>query len=387
MRLQQAQTLLNTTNLTIAEVAYQCGISSPQNFTKYFTAAFGVNPSDFRKQQKLHSEVPDVDSPSVDALSVDTSSVDTLQAKEEIQKIKHSAPPSAKYPVSQPPGAAEKITSDIPRKTLHKNAGLRARWILVTLIICGFVVGSIAYASLFRQQAPATPSPSPYTDAPSIAVIPFKNYHTADGDFFSEGVVEDVLTHLAKFQNLRVISRTSTERYRNTEKSIQQIASELGVSYVLEGSIRQSDGKIRITAQLIEAAVDRHVWAKNYDRTKENVMEIQSEVALDIARALNQEISPQVQQTIKELPTQNAEAYQALLRGRHLLRTREKVALEASIQEFNKALRLDPHFSHAYAGKAAAYYLLRDSYYNAETAGYLRVSRTKCPAGYQRRRQ
>lgn len=347
VRLQKAQDLLTTTDLTIAEVAYQCGISSPQNFTKYFTAAFGVNPSDFRKQQESQS----------DDLEVETRKTEN--------KV---LPVAVPYPVSKPSGVSEKTTDELPQKPLQKDAGRRLRWILISLIVLVFVVVSMAYSGLFRQQVPA--SPGPYADAPSIAVIPFKDYHTADGDFLSEGVVEDILTHLAKFQNLRVISRTSTERYRNTEKSIQQIAAELGVSYVLEGSIRQSDGKIRITAQLIEAAVDRHIWAKNYDRTKENVMEIQSEVALDIARALNQEISPEVQQIIRDLPTDNAEAYHALLRGRHLLRTREKNALEASIKEFDEALRLDPHFSDAYTGKAAAYYLLRDSYFNAKTASF-----------------
>ena len=336
VRLQKAKLLLDNTTQTITEVSYKCGISSPQNFTKYFAAEFGLSPSEYRKLKQAQPE----DQPAKDTEIV---SVVPSHAPPEITSVPES---------TQTVAASPKILN---KQTL----------ILITLAMV-LVLGAIAAYWKTRDTLP----PNNNGETISVAVIPFKNYSSVKDDFLGEGVVEDVLTHLTMFRNIRVISRTSSEQYRDTEKSIPQIGKELSAQYVLEGSIRQSDGKIRITTQLIETATDSHIWARNYDRSKGDIMDIQSEIALDIARTLNKEINPDVEKAISALPTENEEAYKALLRGRYLLSTREKEALESSIIEFDRALALDPYFSDAYSGKAAAYYLLRDSYFEQSNAKY-----------------
>ncbi len=338
LRLQKGSELLENTPLTIAEVSYRCGISSPQNFTRYFTAEFGCTPSEYRKRKRAQSE-------------------------ESLEQVPE------KIPTDPAPQDTVDLPTPSPIATSRKI--LPGQVVLLLAITIVLITGLIA----FFWQPEKKPKADGNEQVVSVAVIPFKNYSDVSDDFLGNGVVEDVLTHLTKFKNLRVISRTSSERYRDSEKSIPQIGEELGAQYVLEGSIRQADGKIRVTAQLIEAALDSHVWARNYDRPTGNVMDIQGEIALDIARSLDQEIKPAVEESITSLPTENAEAYQALLRGRHLLRTRQKDAMESSIEEFDRALALDPYFSEAYAGKAAAYYLLRDVYFEqVRAAQYLKLA-------------
>ena len=143
---------------------------------------------------------------------------------------------------------------------------------------------------------------------------------------------------------MKVISRTSAAKYKNSDKTIRQIAAELRVSYILEGSVRQDSSQVRITDQLIRAADDKHIWARRFDRTKKNVMEIQAEVARAIASSLNQHISPGIQQKLERVPTDNLEAYNALLRGRYLPRSRTKDDLYRSVEQFDAALQLGSRF-------------------------------------------
>lgn len=334
VRLEEAKKLLSDTSLSISEVSYKCGITSPPNFTKYFTAEFGCTPSEYRKSQLTHN---------TERVSKDGASSPVIREKSE--------------PEDNP------ITHSIKRFPSFQNAAVQTImvWILLGVL---FLLSIYAILNLPEEKAAAIDNP-PVT---SIAVLPFKNFNSLNEDFLAEGVVEDVLTHLTKFRNLRVISRTSSEQYKDSEKNLPQIGEELDVEYILEGSIRQFDEKIRITTQLIEASSDRHIWAKNYDRSRADIMNIQSEIALDVARSLNQEMEPAIEQSISAPPTDNAEAYQLVLRGRYLLRTRKKEAMEASIVEFDRAIAIDSSFSDAYVGKAAASYLLRDVYFEPSTA-------------------
>ena len=193
----------------------------------------------------------------------------------------------------------------------------------------------------------------------SIAILPFANRSNRDEDqFFTDGIHDDVLTHLANIGSMKVISRTSVMRYRDTDTPIPEIADALGVKTVLEGSIQRSGKQVRITVQLIEAATDDHLWAASYDRelTAENLFAIQTEISREVAEALRLELTGAEQSRISRIPTKSLEAYQAYLLGRDYFRRRSAVEfLENAIEQFNIAIELEPDYAEAYSGLAAVY--------------------------------
>jgi TolB-like protein/Flp pilus assembly protein TadD len=207
--------------------------------------------------------------------------------------------------------------------------------------------------------------------AKSVAVLPFENMSSdEESQFFSDGVMEDILTHLARLEDIKVISRTSSMHYKGTTKKITEIAKELGVAYVLEGSVRQYDNKVRIVAQLIDALEDNHVWANNFDRELEisDIFTIQSEVSLLIANALEVNISPEVKSTFDESPTQNTDAYQKLLKGRSLADSRTLEGLTKSKEVLESAILLDPNYADALAELGNTTWLLGYYFNGAEEA-------------------
>ncbi len=186
----------------------------------------------------------------------------------------------------------------------------------------------------------------------SIAVLPFENMsEDKDSAFFTDGIHEDILTNLALVHELRVVSRTSVMQYRDTKKPIGQIASELGVTYVLEGSVRRSGNKVRVTGQLIHAATDEHVWAQNYDRDLTDIFAIQTELSQQIAGALRAALSPEEKVRIARRPTENTVAYDLFLRSRDI-NNREgptPSGNERRTSLLQHAVELDPHFAQAWA--------------------------------------
>ena len=321
IRLEKASILLRQTDDNISEIAYQTGQSSPQNFSKYFIREYGLSPSAYRKQFQ------------------DRQRKETAGATLE--------------PVAV---GSEKVEQE------QSPSRVRSGWLIPALLIPVLLLaGWGIWQSLSGPET--IPDDAVGNLSPSIAVLPFQNYGGEEEAFFSEGVVEDILTYLTQFKDLRVISRTSSTQFKNSDKSIREIAGELEVSYILEGSVRQDSSEVRITAQLIRARDDQHVWAHRYDRPKKNVLELQAEVAKDIALSLNQKISPKMQEKLDRIPTPHIEAYNALLRGRYLQRNRTREALSRSIEAFDEALQLDPSYSEAYAGKATSLHLLANLRY------------------------
>ncbi len=192
----------------------------------------------------------------------------------------------------------------------------------------------------------------------SIAVLPFTNLSTdKDFEIFTDGMTEDILTNLSKLKDIHVISRTSMMQYKNTTKSIPEIAEELGVAYVLEGSIRKQDDQIRVAAQLIKADGDGHVWAQNYDKTLTDIFEIQSEVSSKIANALQLNLSFEEQQNFATTPTTNIDAYRYFLQGRKQADIRSRESIEKSITYYKKAIELDSSYAEAYAEIANSTFL------------------------------
>jgi TolB-like protein len=192
----------------------------------------------------------------------------------------------------------------------------------------------------------------------SIAVLPFDNLSAdAENAFFADGIHEDVLTQLSRIGDLTVISRTSVMAYRDASTPLVQIARELNVGSILEGSVRRSGDDVRITAQLIDAETDRHLWADNFDRalTAANVFAIQTEIAQRIADALAATLSPQEESRIAHQPTENLEAYEATLRGRESYRFYTAGGNDEAIRLFRLAIEGDPEYAEPWAGLADAF--------------------------------
>jgi TolB-like protein/tetratricopeptide (TPR) repeat protein len=177
--------------------------------------------------------------------------------------------------------------------------------------------GSLPAPPAVSASPPAAPAAAPASEK-SLAVLPFSNMSEEKDTFFTDGMQEDILTNLALIPELRVVSRTSVMQYRGTTKTIRQIAQELGVTYVLEGSVRRAGNKVRVTGQLIKAGTDEHVWAKAFDREISDIFALQTELATEIAGALKTALTPQQKTIIAGRSTANIDAYSAYLKARDI---------------------------------------------------------------------
>ena len=185
----------------------------------------------------------------------------------------------------------------------------------------------------------------------SIAVLPFMDMSpNKDQEYFSDGIMEEILSHLIKIRDLQVTSRTSVMRYKGTTKPISEIAKELGVTTILEGSVRTAGDRVRITLQLIDGRSDKHLWAETYDRKLDDIFAIQTEVAERVASTLQAEINPEVRIRIETQPTSSIDAYNLFLRARHLFRygTDDQENRQAAIQLLEEAISIDSEFASAY---------------------------------------
>jgi TolB-like protein/Tfp pilus assembly protein PilF len=202
----------------------------------------------------------------------------------------------------------------------------------------------------------------------SIAVLPFANLSgDAANEPFTLGIHDDLLTHLSRIKALRTISRTSVLQYKGTTKTIPQIASELGVSSILEGGIQRSGTRVRINLQLIDAQTDEHLWAEVYDRelTAENLFAVQGEIATEVAKSLSATLLPEERLALEQTPTRSMAAYDLYLLGRHHLEMRTAESIGQARDYFSRAIEEDPDYVLAYSGLADAYTLLV-SYGNLE---------------------
>ena len=188
-------------------------------------------------------------------------------------------------------------------------------------------------------------------DNKSIAVLPFDNYSTAAEDqYFSDGMTEVIIANLAKVKDLKVISRTSVMEYKNTTKKLKEIAKELGVAHILEGSIQRANGRVRVVGQLIDANTDEHIWAETYDKKESDIFELQSDVAIEIANALKTELTDEVKARISEKLTESTIAYEYYLKGNmYESAGHSKENLFAAISEYERAVAIDPDFAEAHA--------------------------------------
>jgi TolB-like protein/DNA-binding SARP family transcriptional activator/Flp pilus assembly protein TadD len=252
-----------------------------------------------------------------------------------------------------PPGSradVEAVRSPASAPRLHQPESLgdlrrrRVRGISLALIAAA-VIAWLAWAFW-----PAAPAPER-----SIAVLPFLDMSPrGDNEYFSDGITEEIITQLSTVPTLKVISRTSAMRYKRSTKSLEQIAGELGVANVLEGSVRREGDTIRITAQLIDAGSDHHLWSRSYDRNAANVIGVQDEIAREVSRALEVELGG-ARGALARRGTRDPQAYEFYRRGRYLWNKRTREAHEQAIAYYRRAIERDSGYADAYAGLADAY--------------------------------
>ena len=195
------------------------------------------------------------------------------------------------------------------------------------------------------------------SDEMSIAVLPFVNMSAdEDNEYFSDGISEELLNVMVRVNSLTVASRTSSFAYKGKDLAVKQIASELGVNHILEGSVRKAGNTVRITAQLIDTATDRHLWSETYERELDDIFDIQEEISNAIVDALKIALNVDETQALERAqhPTENGEAYELYLQGRHLWRTRQEANIRHGISLFERAIELDPSYAKAYEALAVA---------------------------------
>ncbi len=199
----------------------------------------------------------------------------------------------------------------------------------------------------------ARPTPETSARLPSIAVLPFVNMSgDPEQEFFADGLTEDIITELARFRELMVISRNAVFVHKGKPVTAQMIAKEFGVDYVVEGSVRKVMDRVRVTAQLIDGATERHVWAERYDRKLEDIFAIQDEVTSAIVATLRGRVEAATQERAKNKPTENMAAYEFVLAGKVLHHRSARDANEEAMRMLEKAIALDPKYAHAHAWKA-----------------------------------
>ena len=267
------------------------------------------------------------------------------------QKVKNIAEPVRAWQVRAPPDAV----IPAPIEKARAPGPSRRRWLAALLALpILIIVAGILLWRLYPEQPPAEVA-LPLPNEPSIAVLPFRNLSDdAEQEYFVDGLTEDLITDLAKLSGLFVISRNSVFTYKGQTAKAPQVARELGVRYVLEGSVRRAADRLRVTAQLIDALSDRPLWAERYDRRLDDVFAVQDALKQQIVAALTVELSPGEQAQLVNRPTENIEAYEYYLRGRQAMYLLTGRSIRMAYWALDKAIELDPEFAEAYAGLALA---------------------------------
>jgi TolB-like protein/AraC-like DNA-binding protein/Tfp pilus assembly protein PilF len=304
VRLKRAMELLRKTSSNVSEVSHQVGFNSTSYFIKCFREYYGYPPGEVGKR-------------------------DTL-----------AQPEAGKLP---------EATQEIVSGGRLKNR----RFILITSAIAVVIAAIVGFLQWNKTGS------SGADDEKSIAVLPFKNDSNDSANLYLiNGLMESTLDKLQKIQNLRVVSRTSVEKYRHARKSIPEMAKELNVKYFVEGSGQKMGDRILLNIQLIDASTDKHVWSKQYRREAKDIFELQEEVAKNITQEIEVFITPEEKSRIEKKPTDDLVAYDYFLKGRDLFYRSNTNDLQASIPWFKKAIDRDPKFSLAYATAAMVYYYL-----------------------------
>lgn len=300
VRLKEAMELLKESSLTVSEVSYQVGFGSSSYFIKCFREQYGYPPGEV--------------------------------GKEDMKEV------------------AEKLM--VEEEISNQNVLKTYRWPIV--ILSAAILSVVVF--LFPWKLDTS---QPYEIEKSIAVLPFKNESSdATNLYFVNGLMGSALNNLQKIEDLRVISRTSVEQYRDTKKNIPEIAEELNVSYLVEGSGQLVGNQVLLNIQLIEASTDTPVWSEQYNQEINDLFDLQNDVAKKIAIAVKAIVTPQELERIEKKPTENLQAYEYYLQALDPFYERTEEGLKQAIPLFEKAVEEDPQFAIAYANLATSYYFL-----------------------------
>ncbi len=266
---------------------------------------------------------------------------------------------SSAQPPSEPSGPPAVLVA--PPDPVVTSNPRRARWmtpaIVLLLGVFGLLASALWYGLARRQVFPAvgTVSAAPIR---SLAVLPLQNLSgDNDQEYFADGMTDELITHLGQMSALRVISRTSVMQYKRTAKTLPQIGRELGADAIVEGAVFRSGSRVRITAQLIDARTDHHLWAHAYERDLRDVLNLQDEVARDIANEIRVELTPQERARLAGSHPVNPEAHEAYLKGRYYWDQFTEADGRKSLGFFQQAIGKDPNYALGYSG-LADYYLM-----------------------------
>jgi TolB-like protein/AraC-like DNA-binding protein/Tfp pilus assembly protein PilF len=296
VRLKRAMDLLKAGSLNVSEVSHEVGFGSTSYFIKCFREYYGYPPGEAGKRSEV-----------------------------EVQSVV---------------GPSNIPASDNRRKYLFISA--------IILVIAMALVAHFLWPSVIKS-----------SKEKAIAVLPFKNDSSDSANvYLINGLMESTLNNLQNIKDLKVISRTSSEKYRNTRKSIPEMGKELNVNYFVEGSGQKIGNQILLNIQLIDAANDKHLWSRQYKREAKDIFELQQEIAKSIASEIEVIITPEEAKRIDKKPTDNLEAYDELLKGRDLIGRDNHGDLNKALIHFKKAVALDTKFALAYADMAFVYYYL-----------------------------
>ncbi|HXJ90958.1 MAG TPA: winged helix-turn-helix domain-containing protein [Candidatus Binatia bacterium] len=244
------------------------------------------------------------------------------------------------------------------RESHHTSSESRIRprtWKFLTGAALGMLLVAAGAIYFARSSGPTTAVP---TRRIMLAILPFQNLsNDPNEEYFSDGLTEETITDLGELspEQLGVIARTSAMAYKRTDKTVSQIGRELGVDYILEGSVRREGGRARVSAQLIRVSDQTHLWAQTYDRELHSVLEIENDLGQAIAREVQASLTPQRQSALARQRHVDPEAYDLYLRGRYYWNERTPSGIKESIEYFQRATAKDPDFALAYAGLADAY--------------------------------
>src|SRR5437667_2950390 len=269
------------------------------------------------------------------------------------------------FPVAVVLAWAFEITPEGIKRTDAADAvGQHSRghtWIYIVVIAAAFSIGLFFLGRFSAGNKVASPAG---ISNKSIAVLPFDNLsRDPDNAYFCEGVQDEILTRLAKVADLKVISRTSTQHFKTAPDNLPQIAKQLGVMHILDGSVQKANDQVRVNVQLINALTDAHLWADTYDRKLIDIFSVESDIAKTIADTLQAKLTGSEKQMIAAQPTSDTAAYELYHKGRSLWEKRSGDNIPKAISFYEQAIARDPNYALAYAGLADAYILL--PYYTA----------------------
>src|SRR4051794_7120901 len=245
------------------------------------------------------------------------------------------------------PEGVRRTDDVLPNETSPRSSGRKFVALIATVAVSA---AALLAFQLQHSRTKTAPAPVSSVSDKSIAVLPFASLsEDKSNTYFADGIQDEILTRLSKVAQLKVISRTSTQQYQSKPGNLPEIARQLGVAHILEGSVQKSNDSVRVNVQLIKAEGDSHLWAETYDRKLTDIFAVESEVAQRIASSLEAQLSGREQEQLSSVPTKIPAAYDAYLRGIQSLNKQGIEAIEQAIHLFQQAVTLDPQYAQAWA--------------------------------------